>query len=179
VQADRSRDRVVLYRTTRGHRIPGLLLGAGKVSTIVVHEGGSAAARSHEAVDRAVKTGESVLAIDVFQIGEAVAPRDLTKIKHILTFNRSDDAERVQDVLTAAAYVRSQGAGKVRVIGIGKGVLWATAAAAIAPDGWIVATQKPQGFQGTDEELTKSLYVPGLQRAGGWEAVVKAVRWAD
>jgi dienelactone hydrolase len=178
VQAEKSGERILLYRTTKGHRIPGLLLGSGKISTIVVHDAGAAAARSHEAVDRAVKAGDSVMAIDVFQTGEAVAPRDLTKIKHILTFNRSDDAERVQDIITAVAYARAQGAGRVRVTGIGKGALWAAAAAAVAPDGWITATEKPQ-FSGADTELVQSLYVPGLQRAGGWPAIVKAARLAD
>jgi hypothetical protein len=179
VQADRSGDRIVLYRTTKGHRVPGIVFGAGKISTVVVHDGGAAAARTHEVVDRVLKAGDSVLAVDVFQTGDAVAPRDLTKIKHILTFNRSDDAERVQDILTAVAYARGNGGGRVRVTGIGKGALWAAAAAAVAPDGWMVATEKPQGFSGTDAELAQSLYVPGIQRAGGWAAVMKAARWAD
>ena len=177
VQAERSGERVVLYRTTKGHRIPGLLLGTGKVSTIVVHDGGAAAAQSHDAVNRAVKAGDSVLAIDVFQTGEAVAPRDLTKVKHILTFNRSDDAERVQDIISAVAYVRGQRSGTVPVIGIGKAAVWAAAAAAVAPDGWMSVKETLQGFSGTDDELRQSLYVPGVQRAGGWTAVTKAAKW--
>jgi dienelactone hydrolase len=177
VKAEKSGERVVLYRTTKGHRIPAVLVGNGKASTLVVHDGGAEQARSHESVNRAIKKGDSLLLIDAFQTGAAAQPRDLTKVKHVLTFNRSDDAERVQDILSAVAYLRSQGSGRVRVTGIGKASVWAAVAAAVAPDGWMSVTEKPQAFSGTDDELRQWLYVPGFQRAGGWAAVTKTAKW--
>ena len=49
----------------------------------------------------------AVLAIDVFLTGERVDSR-VTNTGHFLTYNRSTLAERVQDVLTAVAYLRTR-----------------------------------------------------------------------
>jgi dienelactone hydrolase len=179
VEADRSSEGIVIYRKTKGHRIPGVVLGSGKITTVVVSDMGAANARTNARVQERLKQGETVLLIDTFQIGTAIAPRPIEKLKHVLTFNRSDDAERVQDIITAVAYARGSSGGRVRVTGLGKAAIWAVFAAAIAPQGWITLTEKPANFNGTDEELQQAFFVPGVQRAGGWQAALRTVKWAD
>jgi dienelactone hydrolase len=179
VQVERSGERVVLYSPSKGHRIPGLLLGNGKISTIIVHDAGAAAGRSHASVERALNNKESVLLVDVFQTGEAIAPRDLKVIKHFLTFNKSDDAERVQDILTAVAYARSTNNDTIRITGIGKAAVWSAFAAAVAPGNWATATENPSAFRGSDTEFAGAFSVPGVQRAGGWAVVQNAMKWKN
>ena len=79
-----------------------------------------------------LKAGRPVLLIDAFQTGSAVAPRDRS-YRLFVGFNQSDDACRVQDILTALAFVHQKAEGTVELVGLGKAAVWATFAAAIAP----------------------------------------------
>src|SRR5207253_8903099 len=99
---------------------------------------------------------------------EAEAPRDRS-VQHFLTFNRTDGANRVQDILTALAYLKQEGAKNLRVAGIGKGSVWGLFAAAAAPVP-VAADASLNGFGGTDQEFIDHFFVPGIQRAGGLDA---------
>src|SRR5208283_394661 len=100
--------------------------------------------------------GRAVLLIDAFQTGGAVAPRDRSAT-HFLGFNQSDDANRVQDIVTALAYLNQRDKGKpadrfIEVIGIDRAALWCLFAAAVTPvpvrlDG------APDAFHGSDQEF--------------------------
>ncbi|HVW84517.1 MAG TPA: hypothetical protein VHB50_07540 [Bryobacteraceae bacterium] len=113
--------------------------------------------------------GRPALAIDVFQTGKAVAPRDRSA-KHFLSFNLTDDACRAQDILTALAWLHRKYPGPIELIGVGTAPsVWNEFAAAIAP-----VPVKLQGdrtaFHGTDEDYLKYFNVPGIRTAGGIEA---------
>jgi hypothetical protein len=83
-----------------------------------------------------------------------------------LTFNKSDDANRVQDILTALAWLNTPGAS---LIGLGKAAVWCTFAAAVARQP--VDLQADLGaFTGSDEDYIKEFFVPGIERAGGLQA---------
>ena len=156
--------RIALTRPGEGDRVPGLWLPKSKTAaTLIVHPDGAEAARN------AVAGGErSVLAIDAFQTGAAVAPRDRSA-RHYLTFNRTEDANRVQDILTALAFLKQQGATDVRLAGIGKAAVWATFAAALVTTP--LKLEAPLGnFRGTDDDFIRDFFVPGIQRAGGLAA---------
>jgi dienelactone hydrolase len=163
-------ERVLLSRTGRGDRVPGIWLRGSGPATVVVHPGGAAAARALPEVAELRKRGASVLLLDAFQTGSAVAPRDQTT-RHFLTFNQTDDANRVQDILTAAAFLRQQGAKEVSLLGAGKAAVWTVFAAAVAPEK-LKVTAPAGGFGGTDGEFERDFFVPGIQRAGGWRAAV-------
>ena len=109
--------------------------------------------------------------LTVFQTGDAVAPRDRSG-PHFLTFNRSDDANRVQDILTALAFLKQEGAQDLRIVASGKAAIWAEFAAAAAPVP-VVVEGKSDGFKGDDQDFIDQFFVPGIQRAGG----LAAVRW--
>ena len=97
-----------------------------------------------------------------------MAPRDQSH-QYFLTFNRSDDANRVQDILTAITYLRQSGESDISVIGIGKAAVWATFAAALSEIP--VQLRAPLGsFKGDDQDFIERFFVPGIQRAGGLRA---------
>lgn len=157
---------VTLSRPGVGDRIPGVVLGPGKPSTIVVHRDGVSGAQQDDRVKDLLQKGESLLLLDAFQTGSAVAGRNRTTA-HFLTFNKTDDAERVQDILTAAAYL---GTPRVRVLGLGDAKLWALFAGAVS--GRIDVVDRTVGDL-SDEELIQKFFVPGLQRAGGVRGALK------
>ena len=129
---------------------------------MVVHPGGAEAARRDSRMEELVREGRTVLLIDAFQTGAAVAERDL-KGGFFLTFNRSDDANRVQDILTALAFLDEQRAGEPTLLGIGKAGAWARFAKAMSPRG-VKLSGDSAGFGCSDAEFQKDLFVPGIQR---------------
>lgn len=154
-------EKVVLGRVGKGDRVSAIRIGSGVPSVVVIDPDGAEAARK-------TATGSALL-LTVFQTGDAVAPRDRS-VKHFLAFNRTDDANRVQDILTALAWLQQQGAKNLRVVGSGKAAIWASFSAAVAPVP-VDAVNQPAGFDGRDQELIDQFFVPGIQRAGGWDAV--------
>jgi len=150
-----------LSRAGKGDRVSAIKIGAEVPSLVVIDPNGAEAARKNGPL--------SALLLTVFQTGDAVAPRDRSH-QYFLTFNRSDDANRVQDILTALAYLQQQGAKNLQVTGTGNAAVWATFAAAVAPVPVTVAGP-PADFAGRDQDFIDQFFVPGIQRAGGWEAV--------
>jgi dienelactone hydrolase len=158
-------DRILLGRPGKGDRIPGIWLKGANPPALVVHPDGAEAARRTPEVARLLASGRAVLAIDAFQTGGAVAPRDRS-VSMFLTFNKSDDANRVQDILTALAWLNAP---STRLIGLGKAAVWCTFAAAVARQP--VDLQADLGaFTGSDEDYIKEFFVPGIERAGGLQA---------
>jgi hypothetical protein len=80
-----------------------------------------------------------------------------------LTFNRSDDANRVQDILTVLRWLETP---EVELVGVGKAAIWCQFAAAIARQK-VTLRADVSNFTGTDREYVDQFFVPGIQRAGG------------
>jgi hypothetical protein len=158
-------ERIVLGRKGVGDRIPGIWIDGTKPAAVVVHPDGAAAARNTPEVAALLQAKRAVLLIDTFQTGTAKAPRDRSH-KMFLTFNLSDDANRVQDILTALAWLNAP---KTRLVGLGNAAVWCTFAAAVAKQP--VDLQADLGsFTGTDKDFSDRFFVPGIQRAGGLKA---------
>jgi len=105
-----------------------------------------------------------VLAIDAFRTGAASGERK-TDVQFFATYNRTDDAERVQDILTAWAYL-SQRFKRVHLIGVGTAGLWVLLAAAVVDGDGKVVADAAQFDSGSDDEFVKRLFVPCLRRVG-------------
>jgi hypothetical protein len=142
VNAERNGENVVLSREGRGDRVEGVL---GKKTGPVW-----------------LTAGDTTLSLTVFQTGSAVAQRDRSHT-HFLTFNKSDDAERVQDILTALAWVNKPSA---ELTCTGMAATWCTFAAAVAPMKVKVAGLNAE-YPSTDEDYLKNFFVPGILRIGG------------
>jgi dienelactone hydrolase len=163
-------ERVVLSRAGRGDRVSGIWIAGKGLPALVVHPDGAEAARKSPAVQELIREKRAVLLIDAFQTGPAVAPRDRSH-DHFLTFNRSDDANRVQDILTALKFVGTKQPGKIEVIGLGKAGPWAVFAAAVAP-AELKLKADLSGFDGSDQDFLDRFFVPGIQKAGGLDAAL-------
>jgi dienelactone hydrolase len=162
---------ILLSRPARKDRIPGVWLPSGSAAALVIDPRGAEAARKSVLVQELVKAGRSVLLIDCFQTGSAVAPRNRSH-QFFTTFNRTDDANRVQDILTALAFLTSRKGGAVELYGTGEASIWCLFADAIAPID--LALHADTGwFRGSEAEYLHSFSVPGIERAGG----VGAAQW--
>jgi dienelactone hydrolase len=162
--------RMVIGRPGRGDRIPVTLIKGSEPPALVVDPGGAEAASKSPATAELMRQGRGVVLIDVFQTGSAVAPRN-RGVKMFLTFNKSDDAERVQDILTALKWI---GKPNTRLVCTGKAAVWCTFAAAVAPVP--VDLQADLGaFTGADQQFVDSFFVPDIQRAGGLQAALALV----
>ena len=152
---------------------PGMRVGSdADVPTLLVHpEGAEAAERSEMGRTLAVR-GAPLLLIDAFQTGAAVAERDIANAgrnaeAYYHVFNRSDDANRVQDVLTAIAFLRRHtGAETINVVGTGRAGLWVLLAAALDPGELNAAADLDRFDASGDAAYVTGLFIPGLRRAG-------------
>jgi len=154
--------------------VPGLWIEGRAPAALIVHPEGAEAARKTALVGKLVAAGRAALLIDVFQVGSAVAPRDRSH-RHFLTFNKTDDANRVQDIVTALAFLKSKRDGRTELVGIGNAGVWSLFAAAVAPVDLRLSAEL-DGFSGSDEDFIGRFFVPGIQRAGGLNAALELTK---
>jgi hypothetical protein len=99
--------------------------------------------------------------LDVFQTGAASAKRDAGQ-EFFLTFNASDDENRVQDILTALAFATKEHGGGVELVGLGKAAMWTVYAKALAPVD-VRLTADTTGIRFSDQDFLANMFVPGIQ----------------
>ena len=166
-------NRIVLSRSGKGDRVAGYWVPGKGAAILIVHPSGSNAALRTAAVASTVRSGRPVLILDGF-VGNAARTRLLQSDNYFLSYNRSVYAERVQDILTAAAFLKGQASGKLQIIGLSDAGVWCVFAAAIAPVPIDVVADL-NGFGGSDRDFRDRFFVPGIQRAGGLSAALKLV----
>ena len=168
-------------RQGRGDRVPAVLLKsrrsrAGVLPTLIVHPEGSAwVLSSSESRDGLVQQlltrGGTVMGIDAFQTGRAKVARDTsdkgTGHRYFTTFNRTDDANRIQDVLTAITHLRKRtGSDAINLVGIKGGGLWCVFARALADGPMTLVADLALFDAGSDAEFESHFFIPGLRKAG-------------
>ncbi len=179
---------LLLGRRGKGDRIPAVWLEPARQNpaaapTLVVHPDGTAwVLSSSESTNGLVKgllaRGGAVLGIDAFQTGRARAPRDKSK-RFFTTFNQTEDACRVQDILTAIEYARSRAsAGAVNLAGLEIAGVWSYFARALAGDGVTLAADLARFRVDSDDEYIERFFVPGVRRAGDFRAAAALVSGA-
>ncbi|MFN7923514.1 MAG: acetylxylan esterase [Bryobacteraceae bacterium] len=153
----------VLQREGSGDRVPARWFPPkGDTVSIVVDSRGM----DHSLVPSAHNPPSGALYVDVFQTGSAIANRSSHRKDH-LTFHRSDDANRVQDVLTAIAFVSAGSVARIRLVCDDRASLWCLAAAAISPEPVTLNAEPPPAGSDT----AKWLFIPGIERAGGVDTI--------
>lgn len=179
-RTDADGEALVLGRNGVGDRVPAVWRpseASDAAPTVLVHAAG-AEAGERSAIGRALVANQvPLLLIDAFQTGAAEAPRDIAGAgddaeRYYHVFNRSDDANRVQDILTATAYLReATGADAVNLVGVGRAGLWILLAAAIDQGVGSVVADLDRFDASNDADYVDRLFIPGLRRAGDFRAV--------
>jgi hypothetical protein len=173
VAAESEGERLVLSRAGRGDRVPGIWKPGEGAPVLVVHPDGADAALRTPEVKELVEEGRFVYAIDAFQTGSARAARNRNS-DWFLSYNLTDDAARVQDILTALSFLKTQTHGKPRLMGLNGAAVWCYFAAAVAPIDVDLHVDLAS-FKGTDEDYRDKFFVPGIQAAGGLDAARRLV----
>lgn len=170
--------RLVLGRFSAGDRVPATLVqpaGRARSATLLVHaEGAQAALGASDSptplARELTKRGSLVLAIDAFQTGAARdAARKMTA-GFFPTYNRTDDMQRVQDVLTALTYLETVWRPeKIAVVGQGLAGLWCLLARPFFHGAYAVAADVTGFDSAKDEAYLEKLHIPLLRRAGDFQ----------
>jgi dienelactone hydrolase len=160
-----------LSRPGQGDHVPFRFFDGQGAPALYVDPNGMDSALKSEQVQGWLKAKRPVLLIDAFQTGSAREPRDRT-VGQFLGYNVSDDAARVQDVLTGLRWLTARRRGAVELDAAGSARWWALFAAALsrAPVRYSV---RPDEFKLSDEALVQTFYVPHLQLVGGAESALR------
>jgi hypothetical protein len=149
-----------------GERVAARWDQGGLGKTLLVHEKGPDAAVESEDATKARTRGDSLLMIDVFA-GRGPLPL-LRQHSDYLSFHRSDDANRIQDVMTALAFL-ARGDGKVTLACPGRAALWCAVAVAAAPASLQVELE-PELWE---RAVAQPVRIAGFSSAGGLTAVAQ------
>ena len=174
--------RLLLGRQGHGDRIPALLFTPRthrkrSSATLVVHPQGKAALANLSRgipgpiVSGLLKRGHLVLAVDTFLTGEFHAssgqPTRNTDVPYFTTYNPTDAACRVQDILTALAYLGSHTEAKTcNLLGLGDAGPWCLLARALAPSIARTAVDLNRFAADSDARWVADLFIPGIRSAG-------------
>ena len=171
---------LLLGRAGKGDRVAATWLSPVKANaalppTLVVHPDGIAWVRASAQkpgglVRGILDRGGAVMGIDAFQTGSGKAPRD-TSGNGFTWFNQTDDANRVQDILTGLAYLQNRSrAQTVNLVGLEIAGVWTYFARSMAGPGVNLAADLAQFRTDTDEEYMNRFYIPGIRKAGDFRA---------
>ncbi len=173
VSAELHGQSIVLSRPSAKDRIPGIWLNGSGKTAIVVDPNGSTAALATDTVKRLRKQHRPILLLDAFQTGSAKAPRN-RESPAFLTFNVSDDAARVQDVVTAIVYSSMTGS-DVEVFAEGDAALWSIFAAAVSATPVSLHLENVPKLT-SDADYLAHFNVPGILHAGGIDVAAQLIK---
>jgi hypothetical protein len=168
-------ENLVLSRAGKGDQVPAVWLAPAKLNvgvapTLIVHPNGIAGVMNSALVKTLLSRGGIVMTIDAFQTGTTVTPRD-TSARSFANFNQTNDANRVQDILTALEYLRIRSkVPTVNLVGLEAAGLWSYFARAMAGEGVNLAADLVQFAADTDAEYVNKFFIPGLRKAGDFRA---------
>ncbi|NQT83200.1 acetylxylan esterase [bacterium] len=169
--------KLLVGRKGKHEAIPATLIvpdsGSGKKrAALIVHPQGKNAVMAmgqplSPLVTRLLKKGRTVMSIDCFQVGELKTGERKKTEKHWLTYNRTDLALRVQDILTAIGYLHSRDDVRgVDLVGLDAAGIWCLLANALAPQVRRAAIDV-NGFSDDGSAWAGDYLIPGILRAGG------------
>ncbi len=145
----------------RHDRVAGRRIGGQGAAVIVIDPAGIDAAMKDANVGKLVSAGYAVYLLEPFR--RAVPD----KARYFHTFQRSEASNQAQDLLTALKWLEKD---KPSILGLGDAAVWVRVAAAMAPAPPPVMGAV-RGFDGSDADWQRVFPAPGIQWAGGWEAV--------
>ncbi len=167
--------RFYLRRSNKGDHVPATQwLPSGKQAVrqavLLIHPKGSERFEQNgapgELVKSLLKEECSVLIPDVFNTGRASLGKRETK-RFFTAYNRTDDANRVQDILTGLAYLRREAPQiPLKVVGFERAGLWCLMARALTVEEVAFCVDADQFDAGSDQAYLQGFNIPGIRRAG-------------
>jgi dienelactone hydrolase len=95
------------------------------------------------------------------------------KFKFITTYNRADDANKIQDILTVISYLNQRkGSARLSLVGREGAGLWLLLAQAFAPKADRLVIDAVQFNNNSDDAFLNFLAIPDLRRAGDFATAV-------
>jgi dienelactone hydrolase len=169
--------RLLIGRKGKHEAIPAVLLtpqrgSSRRMATLIIHPSGKDAVMKMSQplsplVAELLNEGSAVMAIDCFGTGELKFGERKRTANHWLTYNRTDLALRVQDILTVVGYLQSQeDVRRVALVGQDAAGVWCLLANAVAP-GIRRAAFDTNGFTDDEAAWEGENLIPGILRAGG------------
>jgi dienelactone hydrolase len=168
-----TKEEFFIARAGRSERIPIHLWKQPEAQTVnsivLLLSSGSATDNSGELTELLMKNGHTVASLMSFPGGRRVPEN----IKYFTTYNKTDEAHRVQEILTAIAYLKKRyGNARVSIVANGRAGLWALLARGFAPRIDRMAVDASKFDTSNDEEFLKYLPIPGIRRAGDFKTSV-------
>jgi hypothetical protein len=171
-------ERLIISRRERGDRVEAVLWKSPKPKpkpvsafALVVEPA------SNDLILRLVKADYTVLSLKLFPGGRQIPEN----VKFFTTYNRTDEANQVQDILTAIALLKhtlmaySGNEGQktsLSVVAQGRAGLLALLARGLAPTIDRMVIDAAQFDSSSDEAFIKSMAIPGIRRAGDFTTAV-------
>ncbi|MFZ0594939.1 MAG: hypothetical protein WAM39_31050, partial [Bryobacteraceae bacterium] len=169
-------NRIVLSRKGMGDRVPGYFEHHSRNAVLMLNPAGSEAGKKIAQTRGLTANGQTLLTIDAFETGAAIAPRDRSH-PHFLTFNRGDESNRVQDVLTALKFLVAQHCSTIDVYAEGSAAWWAEFAVAVAPKDIFIRLHMPnQSLVDSEAAYLTNFNVPGILRVGGLRTADRLIK---
>ena len=171
---------LILSRPGVGDRVPACVLRPPRqqrlpAATLVASPEGKDAllgdGELHPVVSGLLGAGQTIVLIDLWGAGAAQIPAErdqrAAEIDHYLTYNRSDDMNRIQDILTGLGYLRSRRPIKtVNLVGLGHAGLWTLMARTQAPFVEKTAVDMARLAAGRDDAFMAHLLIPAVRSIG-------------
>ncbi len=169
--------RLIIGQKSVGERMPALMLVPEKPNSavlLVYPEGKSALAEGNEPSSLArglLDKNKIVMSIDTFKTGELKTFKRNENINHFYTYNLSDTALRIQDILNAIAYLQTQ-TYTVDLIGIGEAGPWCLLALGMV-DAVNQAIVDANKFDYNNDNLwVDKLFIPHIRKAGDFKTAI-------
>jgi dienelactone hydrolase len=168
-----TKEEFFIARAGRGERIPMQLWKQAEAQTVnsivLLLSPGLAADNTAELTELLMKNGHTVATLTSFPGGRKIPEN----IKYITTYNKTDEAHRVQEILTSIAYLKKLYANtRLSIVAQGQSGLWALLARGLAPSIDKMAIDASKFDTSSDEEFLKYLPIPGIRRAGDFKTSV-------
>ena len=182
-----SSNRQELVLSYKGSRVEAVFWkgkgkGKGKAAVLVAHPEGASALEKGKSgtpgklVSGLVKAGFSVLAVKPFPTPMDRKWSDNEEIRqkdYFTTYNRTDAANRVQDILTSLGYLKGRSdVTDVSLVGLEQAGLSALLARSVAPGVKRLVADAAQFEAENDQAYLRDFPIPGIRRAGDFRTAV-------
>lgn len=179
-------ERLTIGRTGKGDCVPAVLLTPrshiASICDVVISDRGKTMMVDPEnrrltpLIQGLTGLGHRVLSIDPFLTGEFHAPwahPGRQSARFFTTYNKTDTALRIQDIVTALVYAgHLPDVGQVNLVGQGDAGLWCALARALTTGVARLVADMNRFDRESDDDFLDRLYVPGIRRAGDIETAL-------